>query len=90
MAQLQNPILEIDARIRALHHIAFAALLAADKEARAGGRDSLIDAMLRDFLAYDPKALGFAGENLTVELRKKELLQAQLVEAQQTRARNSN
>ena len=87
---LPNAILEMDARIRALHHIAVYALELADKQARASGEPSPIDSLLTEFIAYDPKAAGFGGENLTVEVRKKFLVEAQLREAQGRRARKSN
>ena len=87
---LQNGFLEMDARIRALHHIAVYALELCDKQARAAGEPSPIDGLLKEFMAYDPKAAGFGGENLTVETRKKFLVEAQLREAQGRRARKSN
>ncbi len=87
---LQNGILEMDARIRALHHIALYALELADKQARADGEPSPIDMLLTEFNAYDPKAAGFGGDNLMVEVRKKFLVEAQLREAQGRRARKSN
>jgi hypothetical protein len=88
--QLQNGMLEMDARIRALHHIAIYALELCDKQARAAGEPSPIDGLLKEFIAYDPKAAGFGGENLSVEVRKKFLVEAHLREAQGRRARKSN
>ena len=89
--QLQNGMLEMDARIRALHHIAIYALELCDKQAHAAGEPSPIDELLKGVQRLRSQGGRFRRREPDAwKTRKKFLVEAHLREAQGRRARKSN
>ncbi len=86
MAALPNSGMELEARIAAVQQLALFAIQLIDDQHIAAGNRSPLDTFAEFFNGFDPATTGATGAHLQIELRQKEILQAQLCKAQELRS----
>jgi hypothetical protein len=85
MPALQDPGMEIEARIAAAQELAMFAVQLIDDQHVSAGNNSPVDVFLGFFETFDPASTGISGGQLQVERRKVEIVVAQLRRAQENR-----
>ena len=89
MPALQDPGMEIEARIAAAQELAMFAVQLLDDQHVAAGNNSPVEVFLGFFENFDPASTGISGGQLEVERRKVEIVTAQLRRAKENRTQRT-